>query len=125
MRFLISSKLIIPFVFGALAKNGSFDFAKGRLVGGAKPNVPFVRWHFNFFCAVGKKLKHRRVGNECRLTRCPFVVSFLCLCSLVKMVYFFLFMSVVTLLLCRLLGGFKFLMQRFSEYKKMETLYLF
>ena len=37
-----------------------------------------------------KKLKHRRVGNECRLTRCPFVVSFLCPCSPVKMVYFFL-----------------------------------
>ncbi len=66
---------------------------KGRLVGGAKPNVPFVRRQFKIFCAVGKKLKHRRVGNECRLTRCPFVVSFLCLCSLVKMVYFFLVFS--------------------------------
>ena len=30
--------------FGALAKNGSFGFAKGRLVCRAKPNVPFVRW---------------------------------------------------------------------------------
>jgi hypothetical protein len=28
-----------------LAKNGSFGFAKGRLVCRAKPNVPFVRWH--------------------------------------------------------------------------------
>jgi len=64
---------------------------KGRLVGGAKPNVPFVRWQFKIFCAVEKKLKHRRVGNECRLTPCPFVVSFLCLCSPVKMVYFFCF----------------------------------
>jgi hypothetical protein len=27
----------------ALAKNGSFGFAKGRLVYRAKPNVPFVR----------------------------------------------------------------------------------
>jgi len=72
-----------------MAKNGSFSFAKGRLVFRAKPNVPFVGWqNFKIFCAVGKKLKHRRVGNECRLTRCPFVVSFLCLCSLVKMVYF-------------------------------------
>ncbi len=59
------------------------------LVCQAKPNVPFVRWQFKIFCAVGKKLKHRRVGNECRLTRCPFIVSFLCLCSPVKMVYYF------------------------------------
>src|SRR5690606_19868005 len=66
---------------------------KGRLVGGAKPNVPFVRWQFKIFCAVGKKLKHRRVGNECRLTPCPFVVSFLCLCSPIKMVCFFLVFS--------------------------------
>jgi hypothetical protein len=29
--------------FGALAKNGSFGFAKGWLVCWAKPNVPFVR----------------------------------------------------------------------------------
>jgi hypothetical protein len=29
---------------GALAKNGSFGFAKGWLVCRAKPNVPFVRW---------------------------------------------------------------------------------
>ena len=29
--------------FGALAKNGSFGFAKGRLVCRARPNVPFVR----------------------------------------------------------------------------------
>ena len=63
---------------------------KGRFVGRSKPNVPFVLWEFKIFCAVGKKLKHRRVGNECRLTRCPFVVLFLCLCSPVKMVYFFL-----------------------------------
>jgi hypothetical protein len=28
---------------GAVAKNGSFGFAKGRLVCRAKPNVPFVR----------------------------------------------------------------------------------
>jgi hypothetical protein len=29
--------------FCALAKNGSFGFAKGRFVCRAKPNVPFVR----------------------------------------------------------------------------------
>jgi hypothetical protein len=31
------------FIIGALAKNGSFGFAKGRLVCRVKPNVPFVR----------------------------------------------------------------------------------
>jgi len=31
-------------IFGALAKNGSFGFAKRWLVCRAKPNVPFVRW---------------------------------------------------------------------------------
>jgi hypothetical protein len=30
-------------IVGALAKNGSLGFAKGRLVCRAKPNVPFVR----------------------------------------------------------------------------------
>jgi hypothetical protein len=77
-------------VFGALARNGSF--AKlGFSVGWCGfANVPFVWWqNFKIFCAVGKKIKHEGSGNECRLTRCPFVVSFLCPCSLVKMVYFF------------------------------------
>ncbi|MBN8835607.1 MAG: hypothetical protein J0H76_14625 [Sphingobacteriales bacterium] len=77
-------------IFSALARNGSFaklGFGVG-LCGFA--NVPFVQWkNFKFFCAVGKKIKHEGSGNECRLTRCPFVVSFLCPCSLVKMVYFF------------------------------------
>lgn len=66
---------------------------KGRLVGRAKPNVPFVRRQFKIFCAVGKKIKHSRVGNECRLTRCPFVISFLCLWSPVKIVYFSIYFS--------------------------------
>ena len=41
---------------GVLAKNGSFGFAKGRLVCRAKPNVPFVRLAKIVFkkCAVGK-----------------------------------------------------------------------
>ena len=74
-----------------MAKNGSFGFAKRWLVCRAKPNVPFVRLlNFKIFCAVGKKLKHRSVGKECRLARCPNVVSFLCPWSPVKMVYFFL-----------------------------------
>jgi hypothetical protein len=37
---------------GALAKNGSFGFAKGCLVYRAKPNVPFVRWQFFLLCRV-------------------------------------------------------------------------
>jgi len=49
--------------------------------------------HFKIFVRWEKKSKHRRVGNECRLTRCPFVISFLCLWSPVKMVYFFLVFS--------------------------------
>jgi hypothetical protein len=59
---------------------------------GAKDNVPFAGRHkieLKKMCG-GENKKYRRVGNECRLTRCPFVVSFLCLCSPVKMVYFFL-----------------------------------
>ena len=72
-----------------MAKNGSFGFAKGWLVWRAKPNVPFVRLGEIVFKKVRKeKNKKHRVGNECRLTRCPFVVSFVCLCSPVKMVYF-------------------------------------
>ena len=40
----------------ALAKNGSFGFAKDRLMYRAKPNVPFVRLAKIVFkkCAVGK-----------------------------------------------------------------------
>jgi hypothetical protein len=40
----------------ALVKNGSFGFAKGRLVCRAKPNVPFVRLTKIVFkkCVVGK-----------------------------------------------------------------------
>lgn len=63
---------------------------KGGRLGWANPNVPFVGRQFKIFCAWGKKLKHRRVGNECRLTRCPFAIRSVCCCPLVKMVYFFL-----------------------------------
>jgi hypothetical protein len=99
-----------------MEKNGSFGFAKGWFVCREKPNVPFVqlvkitclfnlpfigtRESLRLFvlkkCGEAKNKKHR-VGNECRLTRCPFVVSFLCLWSPVKMVYFFLFLSLVCL----------------------------
>ena len=52
----------------ALAKNGSFGFAKGRLVCRAKPNVPFVRLAKIVFkkCGAAKKNKTRSVGLSCR-----------------------------------------------------------
>jgi hypothetical protein len=76
-----------------LAKNGSLDFVCGLACAvGAKANVPFAGWHkieLKKMCG-GENKKYRRVGNECRLTLCLFVVLFLCPCSPVKMVYFFL-----------------------------------
>jgi hypothetical protein len=60
----------------AWAKNGSFGFAKGRLVCWAKPNVPFVRLtkiELKKMCG-GENKKYRRVGNECRLSCCPFEI---------------------------------------------------
>ena len=74
-------------VIGALAKNGSFGFAKGRPVCRAKPNVPFVRLakiELKKMCG-GENKKYRRVGNECRLTRCSFEIWSVCW-SPVKMV---------------------------------------
>jgi hypothetical protein len=74
-----------------LAKNGSFGFAEGSaLCVGAKPNVPFVRLaeiELKKMCG-GENKKYRRVGNECRLTRCPIEiwsvywspVKMVCLC---------------------------------------------
>jgi hypothetical protein len=42
-----------------LAKSGSFGFAKGRLVRGAKPNVPLAGWLKLFLKnAGGKKIKN-------------------------------------------------------------------
>ena len=76
-------------------KSGSFGFAKGRLcVSGQNQMCHLCGWLKLFLkkCGGGKNKKHR-VGNECRLTRCPFVKSFLCLWSPVKMVYFFLVFS--------------------------------
>jgi hypothetical protein len=97
--------IFISAVSGALGKSGSFGFAEGSAcVSGKAKCATCAVAEIQFFCAVGKKLKHRRVGNECRFTRCPFVVSFLCLCSPVKMVYFFSFLVVCSLLSCRLLG---------------------
>ena len=76
-------------------KSGSFGFAKGRLcVSGQNQMCHLCGWLKLFLkkCGGGKNKKHR-VGNECRLTRCPFVKSSLCLWSPVKMVYFFLVFS--------------------------------
>jgi len=42
-----------------LAKSGSFGFAKGRLAGGAKPNVPLAGWLKLFLKnAGGEKIKN-------------------------------------------------------------------
>ena len=61
----------------ALAKNGSFGFAKGRLVCRAKPNVPFVRLAKIVFkkCGSAKKIKHEALG--CRVGK-KSVVKFIC-----------------------------------------------
>jgi len=73
-----------------LVKNGSFGFAcVSACAVRAKPNVPFVRLVKIVFKKVRlEKNKKHRVGNEFRTTRFPFVISFLCRWSLVKMVYF-------------------------------------
>jgi hypothetical protein len=69
-------------VFGALAKNGSFGFAKGRLVCRAKPNVPFVRLAKIVFkkCALGKNKNTEALALEsafcwfiCPVTLCLFL----------------------------------------------------
>jgi len=93
------------------------------LVCRAKPNVPLVRlakitrlFNLSFSGAReslrlfelkkmcgGENKKYRRVGNECRLTRCPFAIWSVCRLSPVKMVYFFLVLVVCSLLSCRLL----------------------
>ncbi len=86
----------------------------------AKPNVPFVRlakivfkkWRW-------EKNKKHRVGNECRHTRCPFVVSFLCLWSTVKMVYFFL-----VLVVCLLLSGRSLHLLPTSKYTHHLSLFV-
>ena len=70
----------------ALVKNGSFGFAKGRLVCRAKPNVPFVRLakiELKKMCGWENK-KYRRVGNEWWFSCCPVAVWSLCLWLPVK-----------------------------------------
>ena len=67
----------IVIIIGALAKNGSFGFAKGRLVCRAKPNVPFVRLAKIVFkkCGSAKKIKHEALG--CRVGK-KSAVNFIC-----------------------------------------------
>ncbi len=61
----------------ALAKNGSFGFAKGRLVCRAKANVPFVRLAKIVLkkCGLAKKIKHEALG--CRVGK-KSAVKFIC-----------------------------------------------
>ncbi len=86
-----------------VGRNGSLGFAEGLACAyGAKANVPFAGRHkieLKKMCG-GENKKYRSVGIECRLTRCPFIISFLCLWSPVKMVYFFI-VYVRFCLLCR------------------------
>jgi len=76
-------------------KNGSFGFAcVSACAVGAQPNVlpkafGMRRDKIVFKKVRWKKNKKHRVGNACRLTRCPFMIWSVCW-SLVKMVYFFL-----------------------------------
>jgi hypothetical protein len=63
-------------------------FAEGlACADGAKANVPFAggnKIELKKMCG-GENKKYRRVGNECRLTRCPFEIWSVCW-SPVKMV---------------------------------------
>jgi hypothetical protein len=56
-------------VIGAWVKNGSFGFAKGRLVCRAKPNVPFVRLTF-YTQAHRLAALRRRVFSVLNFTSC-------------------------------------------------------
>lgn len=60
-------------------------------VSGANANVPnmqLAKIELKKMCG-GKNKKYRSIGNEYRLTRCPILIWFVCLCSLIKIVYFF------------------------------------
>jgi hypothetical protein len=46
-------------VVRCVGKNGSFGFAKGRLLFRAKPNLPFVRW---VFCPLVFRLLSGQIG---------------------------------------------------------------
>ncbi|QLH47433.1 MAG: hypothetical protein HWD58_18490 [Bacteroidota bacterium] len=57
-------------VVKSVGKNGSFGFAKGRLVCREKPNVPFVRLAKIVLKKCGlAKIKHEALG--CRVGKSP------------------------------------------------------
>ena len=70
-----------------VGKKWLFWFCEGLacVSGKTKCAICGLAMNFKIFCAMGKKIKHRRVGNECRLTRCPFSIWSVCW-SPVKMV---------------------------------------
>jgi hypothetical protein len=45
-------------------KSGSFGFAKGGLVFGAKPNMPLVRWQKIGFKKCGWVKKQKTMGRQ-------------------------------------------------------------
>ncbi len=64
---------------------GSFAFTEAlALCVGAKANVRLAKTELKKM-GGGENKKYRRVGNECRLTRCPFEIWSVCW-SPVKMV---------------------------------------
>ena len=71
--------------FDVLAKSGSFGFAQALASSvEAKPNVRLAKIELKKMCGRKNK-KYRRVGNECRLTRCPVEIWSVCW-SPVKMI---------------------------------------
>jgi hypothetical protein len=83
-KILFSAVIVLP----CDGRNGSLAFAEGLACAvGAKANVPFAggnKIELKKMCG-GKNKKYRRVGNECRLTRCPLEIWSVCW-SPVKMV---------------------------------------
>ena len=61
--------------YGALGETALWLLPEGLACAvGAKDNVPFAggnKIELKKMCG-GENKKYRRVGNECRLTRCPF-----------------------------------------------------
>ena len=88
------SKLLI--LIGAWAKNGSFARSGFERWLVRLANVPFACWLKIVLKKCGwEKNKKQRVGNECRLTRCPFLIWSVCRCPPVKICFsFFCFHSV-------------------------------
>lgn len=78
-----------------MAKKWLFWLCEGSvLLVGAMPNVPLAGENKIVFKKCGwRRNKKHRDDKGCRITRCPLVVSFLCLWSPVKMVCFLLVYS--------------------------------